>query len=86
MRSRDLRPRKSLAEVFKQAGYATACIGKWHLGFVAGMRPLDQGFDSYCGVLHNLDHWETVSFLRTREACPCCAVMPSKSARRSQRK
>jgi arylsulfatase A-like enzyme len=26
------------------------------------MRPLDQGFDSYCGVLHNLDHWETVFF------------------------
>jgi arylsulfatase A len=52
----------TLAEVFKQAGYATGCIGKWHLGFVAGMRPLDQGFDSYYGVLHNLDHWETVFF------------------------
>ena len=52
----------TLAEVFKQAGYATGCIGKWHLGFVAGMRPLDQGFDSYYGVLHNLDHWETVVF------------------------
>ena len=52
----------TLAEVFKQAGYATGCIGKWHLGFVAGMRPLDQGFDSYYGVLHNLDHWETAFF------------------------
>jgi len=52
----------TLAEVLKTAGYATGCIGKWHLGFVKGMRPMDQGFDSYYGVLHNLDHWETVCF------------------------
>ena len=52
----------TLAEVVKSAGYATGCIGKWHLGFVPGMRPMDQGFDSYYGVLHNLDHWETVVF------------------------
>jgi arylsulfatase A-like enzyme len=52
----------TLAEVMKSAGYATGCIGKWHLGFVPGMRPMDQGFDSYYGVLHNLDHWETVFF------------------------
>jgi arylsulfatase A-like enzyme len=52
----------TLAEVLKPAGYATGCIGKWHLGFVKGMRPMDQGFDSYYGVLHNLDHWETRHF------------------------
>ncbi len=52
----------TLAEVVKPAGYATGCIGKWHLGFVKGMRPMDQGFDSYFGVLHNLDHFETVHF------------------------
>jgi arylsulfatase A len=52
----------TLAEVFKASGHVTGCIGKWHLGFVKGMRPLDQGFDSYYGVLHNLDHFETVVF------------------------
>jgi len=52
----------TLAEVLKPANYTTGCIGKWHLGFVKGMRPMDQGFDSYYGVLHNLDHWETVCF------------------------
>lgn len=52
----------TLAEVAKAAGYATGCIGKWHLGFRPGMRPLDQGFDSYFGVLHNLDRFETVHF------------------------
>ncbi len=48
----------------KGANYATGCIGKWHLGFVSGMRPMDQGFDSYYGVLHNLDHWETDYFAK----------------------
>ncbi len=52
----------TLAEVMKPCGYATGCIGKWHLGFVKGMRPMDQGFDSYYGVLHNLDKFETVVF------------------------
>jgi len=52
----------TLAEVFKAVGHTTGCIGKWHLGFVKGMRPMDQGFDSYYGVLHNLDHFETVVF------------------------
>lgn len=52
----------TLAEVFQSAGHATGCIGKWHLGFIKGMRPMDQGFHSYYGVLHNLDHFETVVF------------------------
>ena len=52
----------TLAEVMKAGGYATGCIGKWHLGFLKGMRPMDQGFDSYYGVLHNLDKLETVFF------------------------
>ena len=37
---------KSLAECLHDAGYATACIGKWHLGG-AGFLPNDQGFDLY---------------------------------------
>lgn len=52
----------TLAEIFKSAGHATGCIGKWHLGFLPGMRPMDQGFDTYYGVLHNLDKFETILF------------------------
>src|SRR5213593_4681641 len=37
---------KTLAECLHDAGYATACIGKWHLGG-AGFLPTDQGFDLY---------------------------------------
>lgn len=35
---------KTVAEYLKDADYATACIGKWHLGG-AGFSPKDQGFD-----------------------------------------
>ena len=35
---------KTLAEYLKHAGYATACIGKWHLGG-KGFGPAEQGFD-----------------------------------------
>ena len=37
---------KTLAEYLKAVGYATACIGKWHLGG-NGFLPTDQGFDIY---------------------------------------
>jgi len=37
---------KTVAERLHDAGYATACIGKWHLGG-AGFLPTEQGFDFY---------------------------------------
>ncbi|MEW4565439.1 sulfatase-like hydrolase/transferase [Bremerella sp. JC770] len=51
--------RTSIADVMKRAGYATACIGKWHLGFGNDAPrwngelkpgPLELGFDYYFGV------------------------------------
>jgi len=35
----------TIPEALKQAGYSSACIGKWHLGGKAPHRPVDQGFD-----------------------------------------
>ena len=52
----------TLAELLHQAGYATACIGKWHLGFHQPFLPRNQGFDHYFGLLHNLDPVEVVYF------------------------
>jgi len=54
--------RLTLAELFKSQGYATACIGKWHLGFQEQFLPKNQGFDHYYGILHNLDSYEVVHF------------------------
>ncbi len=34
----------TIAELLRQQGYRTACIGKWHLGKI-GFLPSDQGFD-----------------------------------------
>jgi arylsulfatase A len=52
----------TIAELLKDNGYATACIGKWHLGFHEPLLPRNQGFDHYFGLLHNLDPVEVVYF------------------------
>jgi arylsulfatase A len=45
----------TLAEVLKQQGYATACIGKWHLGHLPEYLPTQNGFDYYFGVPYSND-------------------------------
>ncbi len=47
----------TLAEVFKQKGYATACIGKWHLGHHPKFSPTRHGFDEYFGLPYSNDMW-----------------------------
>ena len=42
----------TLAERFSSAGYRTAMIGKWHLGFARSeLHPILQGFDSFYGMI-----------------------------------
>ncbi len=45
----------TLAEVLKRRGYATACIGKWHLGDQPPFLPTRQGFDYYFGIPYSDD-------------------------------
>ncbi|MEX2578447.1 MAG: sulfatase [Verrucomicrobiales bacterium] len=45
----------TVAEVLKERGYATAIIGKWHLGDQPGFLPADQGFDHFLGVPYSDD-------------------------------
>jgi len=52
----------TIAELLKSRGYATCCVGKWHLGFVGPYRPTRQGFDYYYGLYHNLDEPEAEHF------------------------
>ena len=52
----------TIAELLKSRGYATCCVGKWHLGFVGPYRPTRRGFDHYYGLYHNLDEPEAEHF------------------------
>lgn len=45
----------TLAEQLKKAGYATACIGKWHLGHKKQYLPTNNGFDYYFGIPYSND-------------------------------
>jgi arylsulfatase A len=45
----------TLGQALKEQGYATACIGKWHLGDRPQYRPLNRGFDYYYGLLYSND-------------------------------
>jgi arylsulfatase A-like enzyme len=45
----------TIAEVLKGRGYATACIGKWHLGDQTPFLPTRQGFDRYFGIPYSDD-------------------------------
>lgn len=55
---------KTIAEIAKDAGYATACIGKWHLGQYADALPIAHGFDSYYGIPYSNDMsgWTNMPF------------------------
>ena len=45
----------TIAEVLKTRGYATAAIGKWHLGHLPEFLPGQQGFDYYYGIPYSND-------------------------------
>ena len=45
----------TVARVLRDRGYATACIGKWHLGRVSPHRAIDHGFDYYFGIPYSND-------------------------------
>ena len=66
---------RTIADRLREAGYATAAIGKWHLGGTAEFHPQRRGFDEFFGFLHEGHYyvpipWERhVTWLR-RKALP----------------
>ncbi|NNC79051.1 MAG: arylsulfatase [Acidimicrobiales bacterium] len=54
---------RTIAEVLKDAGYATAHFGKWHLGHAPERHPNARGFDEWWGLLgtHDTSLWEDAS-------------------------
>jgi arylsulfatase A len=47
----------TLAELCRDAGYATAAFGKWHLGNNPKFLPTRHGFDEYYGIPYSNDMW-----------------------------
>ena len=47
----------TLAELLREAGYATGMVGKWHLGQVEAFMPWHQGFDEFFGVATSNDDY-----------------------------
>jgi len=67
----------TLAEMLKDAGYVTGCVGKWHLGHHEPFLPTRQGFDYYYGTpmghmfrVVKPEEKRTELFLRNEEVIP----------------
>jgi arylsulfatase A-like enzyme len=43
---------RTIADALRESGYATALVGKWHLGGTAKFHPQRRGFDEFFGFLH----------------------------------
>ena len=46
---------RTIAEYLRDAGYATMCVGKWHLGDQPAFLPTNQGFEHYFGIPYSND-------------------------------
>ncbi|PQO29143.1 arylsulfatase [Blastopirellula marina] len=58
----------TIAEALKEGGYATACIGKWHLGHHKQFLPTSNGFDYYFGIPYSNDMDRIASAPKGRES------------------
>ena len=51
------------AQLFKDAGYATAIFGKWHLGIEPQSLPTAHGFDEFYGIPPDTS-WDSATYVR----------------------
>jgi arylsulfatase A len=45
----------TIADMLKAKGYATQCVGKWHIGHKPDFLPTRHGFDAYYGIPYSND-------------------------------
>jgi arylsulfatase A-like enzyme len=58
----------TLASLLRDAGYATALVGKWHLGFAPHFGPLKSGYDEFFGpVCGGVDYFTHCDSLGTHD-------------------
>ena len=75
---------RTIGDVLSEAGYATACFGKWHLGAEDGRWPTDHGFDEWYGPPRSYDEsrWDENPWYRPG---PRSAVVHARGACTSRR-
>jgi len=66
---------KTIARALHDVGYATALIGKWHLGGSAEYHPQRRGYDEFFGFLHEGHYyaqpwWDGVTSMLRRTVLP----------------
>ena len=66
----------TIAEQLKKAGYATAAVGKWHLGNRPMFLPGNRGFDYYLGIPYSAD-------MGNARATPCKSTSTTSSSNSS---
>ncbi len=63
----------TIADILRDQGYATACVGKWHLGDQPPFLPTRHGFDEFFGAPYSEDmvpnagrgkHWPPLPLMR----------------------
>jgi len=70
--SNGLNPKEiTVAEILKDAGYATGCFGKWHLGDQPEFLPTNHGFDTYFGIPYSNDMWPPMPSAKRWKVFPC---------------
>ncbi|MEA3400098.1 MAG: sulfatase [Armatimonadota bacterium] len=74
----------TIADLLGDAGYATACIGKWHLGDQPPFLPTRQGFDRYYGIPYSEDmtprpqfDWPPLPLMRDEEVIEAPVHLPT---------
>jgi arylsulfatase A len=67
----------TVAEVLKEAGYATAIVGKWHLGDQPEFLPNAQGFDLHFGLPYSNDMGPVADGVRSDLGKPIPAPNPN---------
>jgi arylsulfatase A-like enzyme len=59
---------RTLANRLKDLGYATACVGKWHLGHGEPFIATARGFDEFYGTVANTPFFNPPNFIDTRKS------------------
>jgi len=58
----------TIADRLKKLGYATACVGKWHLGHGPQFIATARGFDEFYGTVANTPFFNPPNFIDTRKS------------------